>query len=107
MKIKEIKERETDALQQELKDRQKHMFELRTQAVTEKLEDPTQLLKTRRDIARILTVLRQRQLEAASKPAAKSKTTARKSEPHKSPKRTPKRASKKKSATTTTAAAAE
>jgi large subunit ribosomal protein L29 len=67
MKIKEIREKETDALQAELKDKQKHMFDLRTQAVTEKLEDPSQLLKTRRDIARIRTVLRQRQLEEQGK----------------------------------------
>jgi large subunit ribosomal protein L29 len=105
MKIKEIKERETDALQQELKDRQKHMFDLRTQAVTEKLEDPSQLLKTRRDIARILTVLRQRQLELAPKPGAK-KATATTGGPHKSPKRTKKRANKK-PATAATAAAAQ
>ena len=44
---------------------QKHLFDLRTQAVTEKLEDPTQLRKTKRAIARIKTVLRQRELEAA------------------------------------------
>ena len=39
------------------------MFHLRSQAVTEKLEDPTQLTKTRKDIARIRTVMRQRELE--------------------------------------------
>ena len=38
----------------------RHLFELRSQAVTEKLEDPTQLPKTRRDIARVLTVLHDR-----------------------------------------------
>ena len=34
------------------------------QAVTEKLEDPSQLRKTRKDIARMQTVLRQRALES-------------------------------------------
>src|SRR5687767_15879861 len=48
----------------EMKDLQKHLFELRTQAVTEKLEDPSLLRKTRKDIARFKTILRQRQLEA-------------------------------------------
>ena len=67
MKIKEIKDKENDQLNQELLDKQKHLFDLRSQAVTEKLEDPSQLLKTRRDIARIKTVLRQRQLETAKK----------------------------------------
>jgi len=63
MKMKEIKERETNHLEHELAEQQKHLFELRSQAVTEKLEDPSQLGKTRRDIARIKTVLRQRVLE--------------------------------------------
>jgi large subunit ribosomal protein L29 len=64
MKIKEIRDRETDAVEAELNDKQKRFFELRTQAVTEKLEDPSLLLKTRRDIARLKTVLRERQLGA-------------------------------------------
>lgn len=63
MTIKEIREKETGHLQHELADKQKHLFDLRTQAVTEKLEDPSQLRKTRCDIARIKTVLRQRQLD--------------------------------------------
>lgn len=64
MKIKEIREKATDALLHELADRQKHLFDLRSQAVTEKLEDPSQLGKTRREIARIKTVLRQRELDS-------------------------------------------
>jgi large subunit ribosomal protein L29 len=67
MTIKEIRERQTDALTHELADRQKHLFDLRSQAVTEKLEDPSQLFKTRREIAQIKTVLRQRQLEQEKK----------------------------------------
>ena len=73
MKIKELRDKDTPALQHELKDKQKHLFTLRSQAVTEKLEDPTQLKKTRRDIAQIRTVLRQREMESAksAQPAAK------------------------------------
>ena len=63
MKMKEIADKETGHLEHELAEKQKHLFELRSQAVTEKLEDPSQLGKTRRDIARIKTVLRQRVLE--------------------------------------------
>jgi large subunit ribosomal protein L29 len=69
MKVKEIRERETDAVTAELKDLQKHLFDLRTQAVTEKLEDPSLIRKTRRDIARLKTVLRDREL-SAQKPVA-------------------------------------
>jgi large subunit ribosomal protein L29 len=64
MKIKEIREKETDAVVAELADLQKRLFELRTQAVTEKLENPGLLRLTRRDIARHKTVLRERQIQA-------------------------------------------
>ena len=72
MKMKEIREKETDHLLHELAEQQKHLFDLRTQSVTEKLEDPSQLHKARKEIARIKTVLRQREMEAA-KPAAAAK----------------------------------
>jgi large subunit ribosomal protein L29 len=64
---KEFRERETEALQRDLTEQQKHLFDLRTQAVTEKLEDPSQIRKTRKNIARVKTLLRQRQLEAQKK----------------------------------------
>jgi large subunit ribosomal protein L29 len=71
MKIKEIRDKKTEAIHLELKDLQKHLFDLRTQAVTEKLENPSLLRKTRKDIARFKTVLRQRQLEETGKRPAK------------------------------------
>ena len=67
--IKEIRDKNEGQLRSELGERQKHLFDLRSQAVTEKLEDPSQLRKTRKDIARIKTVARQRELEASPKPA--------------------------------------
>jgi large subunit ribosomal protein L29 len=63
MNNKEIREKTSEALRHELTDQQKHLFDLRSQAVTEKLEDPSQLLKVRRSIARMKTILRQRELE--------------------------------------------
>ena len=63
--IKEIREKETEHLKHELEERRKHLFDLRSQAVTEKLEDPSQLRKTRKDIARMITTLRQRELESS------------------------------------------
>ena len=68
MKIKEIHDKADADLNKTLAEKQKHLFDLRTQMVTDKLEDPTQMGKARRDIARIKTVLRQRQLKVA--PAA-------------------------------------
>ena len=63
MTVKEIREKETEHLSHELAEKRKHLFALRSQAVTEKLEDPSQIGKTRKEIARMMTVLRQRELE--------------------------------------------
>ncbi len=62
MKIKDIREMNPDELVDELDQLRKKLFEIRTQAVTEKLENPTLIKKTRQDIARLLTVIRQREL---------------------------------------------
>ncbi len=53
---------------------------LRTQAVTEKLEDPSQLGKTRKEIARIKTILRQREVDGGQdrRERSKRKTNNRK-----------------------------
>ena len=68
MTSKEIREKETAQIEHDLIDRRKHLFDLRSQAVTEKLEDPSQLRKTRRDIARLKTILRQRAVEQQKQP---------------------------------------
>ena len=70
MKAKEIHEKESEHLKHELVERQKHLFDLRSQAVTEKLEDPSQLGKTRKDIARLRTELRKREIAARAQSAA-------------------------------------
>jgi large subunit ribosomal protein L29 len=44
----------------------KRLYELKSQAVTEKLENPRELGNIRRDIARILTETRARQLQETS-----------------------------------------
>lgn len=60
MKIEAVRALKTDELHNELERVRKHLFDLRAQSVTEKLEDTTQVGKTRRDIARLLTVLHER-----------------------------------------------
>lgn len=50
-----------------LKETTDHLFRLRLQAQTERLDAPSELRKNRRLIARIKTVLRQRELAAAAK----------------------------------------
>jgi large subunit ribosomal protein L29 len=63
MKIDEIRELNDEELTNELNRVHRHLFDLRAQAVTEKLEDPSMLKKAKRDIARIKTVARQRELD--------------------------------------------
>ncbi|MBS3734528.1 MAG: 50S ribosomal protein L29 [Phycisphaerae bacterium] len=65
MKISEVRELTEEELATELARLRRHLFDLRSQAVTEKLEDPSMLVGTKRDIARILTVMRQRELAEA------------------------------------------
>ena len=60
MKIAELREMKTEELHGELDRLRRHLFDLRVQAVTEKLENPNQLGQTKRDIARIFTILQER-----------------------------------------------
>ena len=63
MKPREVRELSDEELRAELGRLQRHLFDVRAQAVTEKLDDPTMLSKAKRDVARILTVRRQREME--------------------------------------------
>ena len=60
MKISEYRDMRTEELHNELDRVRRRLFDLRAQAVTEKLENPNQLTCARRDVARIFTVLRER-----------------------------------------------
>ena len=55
MKAKEVHKLSDEELQVETQRLRKRLFELRTQAVTEKIQDTSQFGKVRRDIARVLT----------------------------------------------------
>ena len=60
MKAAETREMKTPELHAELDSMRRHLFDLRAQAVTEKLENPHRLKLVQKDIARVLTVLRER-----------------------------------------------
>jgi large subunit ribosomal protein L29 len=45
-----------------LKDIEKHLFQLRFQSATDRLETPSEIRKAKRDIARVKTVQREREL---------------------------------------------
>ena len=51
-----------DQLNLTLHDIEKHLFQLRFQSATDRLETPSEIRKAKRDIARIKTVQRQREL---------------------------------------------
>ena len=63
MKINEVRALSDEELHSELDRLRRHLFDLRSQAVTEKLENPTMITKAKRDIARILTVMHERQAQ--------------------------------------------
>ena len=60
MKVKEMREKNPDALLKELQELQKAHFSLRMQHATQQLTNTGQLRRTRRDIARVRTVLAQK-----------------------------------------------
>jgi len=72
MKITEIRELSGEELESELERLRKQLFGLRSQAVTEKLEDPSMITKAQRDIARILTVMKERELAKGGLPQPRS-----------------------------------
>jgi large subunit ribosomal protein L29 len=66
MKANDIRELSDEELQLELERLRRHLFDLRAQAVTEKLEDSSMLRKAKRDIARMRTIEKQRELATLS-----------------------------------------
>jgi large subunit ribosomal protein L29 len=57
MKARQYREMSSDELKDKLEELQSHLFDLRSQAVTEKLENTKALINVRRDIARIKTIM--------------------------------------------------
>ena len=68
MKADEFREMGQEQLTLTLKDLQDSLFRLRFQAQTEKLEAPSEIRKSKRDIARIKTILHERQIGIRSTP---------------------------------------
>ncbi len=51
----EVRKLTDEELSEELKGRRARVYQLRTQTVSEKVEDNSQIMRTRRDVARLLT----------------------------------------------------
>jgi large subunit ribosomal protein L29 len=60
MKAQHYREMSKDELQVRLEELERHLFDLRSQAVTEKLENSKAVINARRDIARVKTIIRQK-----------------------------------------------
>ena len=62
MKATELRVMSEDLIAVTLKDCEKHLFQLRFQSATDRLETPSEIRKAKKDIARILTEKRRREL---------------------------------------------
>lgn len=70
----ELREQTDEQLDLLLKETQQNLFRLRLQSETERLEAPSEIIKAKREIARIKTILRLREIEVERTAAAASTT---------------------------------
>ena len=63
MKAGQYREMVQEELEMKLEELEKHLFDLRSQSVTEKLENSKAITNTRRDIARIKTIMHEKALK--------------------------------------------
>ena len=67
MKAENYREMSVDERLMKLEELQKQLFELKSQSVTEKLENTNAVANLRRDIARLKTVIRESELKINEK----------------------------------------
>jgi len=72
MKASELKDKSKDELLEELVGLRKEQFNLRMQQATGQMARPDQYRKVRKNIARVKTMLRAKEIEAASQEGASS-----------------------------------
>ena len=95
MKVDELRVLEEDQLGDRLKAARRELYELRFKHAVGQLENASQISKVRHDIARIMTVLREREFgivaqvspDAITVPAAKPEVAEAEAEPEAKPKR--------------------
>ena len=68
MNSRDLRQLPDERLFDELEDLKESLFNLRFQKSFGQLEDPNALRRAKRDVARILTIVRERQIEAGGKP---------------------------------------
>ncbi|MDZ4685190.1 MAG: 50S ribosomal protein L29 [Planctomycetaceae bacterium] len=65
-KPSELREKSSEQLEFLVREAQEELFRLRFQSATEKLDTPSKLKKLRREVARVKTILRQREMATAT-----------------------------------------
>jgi large subunit ribosomal protein L29 len=70
MKAAEMRNMSEEDLAAALRDTQKTLFDLRFQSATDRLETPSMMRKARRDIARLKTIIHERERKKAPAAAA-------------------------------------
>ena len=65
MNVKEIRDKSNDELLKTLDEFKKELFDLRSQRATGSIDNPMRIRELRKSIARILTVLKERESEEA------------------------------------------
>jgi large subunit ribosomal protein L29 len=63
MKASEIRDKTQEELQKELSELKSELFKLRFQLVTNQLENPMKLREVKKSIARVKTVIREREIK--------------------------------------------
>lgn len=66
MKINEIRDLSTAELEEKLQGYKKELFNLRFQKAINQLENPKRITEVKKTIARVLTVIRDRELEGSA-----------------------------------------
>lgn len=61
MKSKEIREQSIDQLKQQLISKEEELFNLKIQLATKQLENPMKIREARRNVARLKTILREKE----------------------------------------------
>jgi len=64
MKVEEIRKMSDEELSSELASLKEELFKLRFQLATNQLDNPAQIKQVKRDIARVMTIQREKQLAA-------------------------------------------
>ena len=62
MKIQDIRDLSTQELEEKIKDLKEELFNLRFQNATNQLDNPSRIVSVKKDIARVKTVLKEKEL---------------------------------------------